>query len=120
LFGKLVTEWIKQLNPETPAKVSSHKRNQLGTEMSDSFEAIGRKEMHEQREQWESYAFTERKMDQGRIQKYLNDQKIASPGSARFNERGYGFQIGTKHTAERRVVSCTIQPNRIVQQLIYY
>jgi hypothetical protein len=73
LFGKLVTEWIKHPNPETSAKVSSHVGDESDTEMSDSFDAIGRKEMHEQREQWETYAFMERNVDQGKIEEYLKE-----------------------------------------------
>jgi hypothetical protein len=73
LFGKLVTEWIKHSSPETPAKVTSHEGTESDTDTRESFDAIGRKEMHEQRQQWESYAFTEREVDQGKINEYLND-----------------------------------------------
>jgi hypothetical protein len=73
LFGKLVTEWIKHPSPATPAKVSGHVGSGPDMKMDESFDAIGRKEMHEQREQWESYAFVERKVDQGKIEDYLND-----------------------------------------------
>jgi hypothetical protein len=41
--------------------------------MSESFDAVGRKEMYEQRKEWESYAFLERKVDQTKIDYYLND-----------------------------------------------
>ncbi|KAF2731331.1 hypothetical protein EJ04DRAFT_514681 [Polyplosphaeria fusca] len=70
LFGKLVIEWIKYPNPGTgnlPVASDSD------SETSDSFDQVGRKEMHEQREEWESCTFTERKVDQSKIEDYLND-----------------------------------------------
>jgi hypothetical protein len=73
LFGELVTEWIKHPSPERQAKVSSHVGNAPETEKSDGFDTISRKELQEQRAQWESYAFEERRVDQGQIKAYLND-----------------------------------------------
>ena len=45
LFGRLATEWL-----ESGAKTA-------GVEEEDSFEPVGRKEMHEQRKQWEQLVF---------------------------------------------------------------
>ncbi|KAJ4355427.1 uncharacterized protein N0V89_003443 [Didymosphaeria variabile] len=73
LFGKLVIEWIKHPNPAGSASAGHAVSNNSDTEMSESFDTVGRKEMHEQRKEWESYAFTERKMDQDRIVEYLNE-----------------------------------------------
>jgi hypothetical protein len=68
LFGKLVTEWIKYSNPATPAAPSNDEESGSGIPNQ-----VGRKELHEQREQWESHAFTPAKVDQGKIENYLND-----------------------------------------------
>ncbi|PSN60610.1 hypothetical protein BS50DRAFT_579135 [Corynespora cassiicola Philippines] len=74
LFGQLVTEWIKNPNPAVTAlNTQAAASPESDTEMMDSFDQVGRKEMHEQRQQWESYAFTERKVDQARIEAYLNE-----------------------------------------------
>ncbi|KAF1958099.1 hypothetical protein CC80DRAFT_547147 [Byssothecium circinans] len=74
LFGKLVIEWIKHPNPAVSTPTGSDRvSNDSDTEMSDSFDAVGRKEMYEQRREWESYAFIERKMDHDKIDVYLND-----------------------------------------------
>lgn len=75
LFGKLVTEWIKHPNPaaSTMGASPAGSDSDTDTEMSDSFDTVGRKEMHEQRKEWESYAFTEKKVDQSKIEAYLNE-----------------------------------------------
>ena len=73
LFGVLVIEWIKHPNPAASTSGTSPSTNDPDTEMSESFDAVGRKEMHEQRQEWESYAFTERKVDQTKIEAYLNE-----------------------------------------------
>jgi hypothetical protein len=79
LFGRLVTEWIQHPNPmastaaNTASSGSDSDSEMSGTGMSSSFDQIGRKEMHEQRKEWESYAFTERKVDQAKIEAYLDE-----------------------------------------------
>ncbi|KAK7192219.1 hypothetical protein DPSP01_010223 [Paraphaeosphaeria sporulosa] len=73
LFGKLVIEWIKHPNPASSASGGNAASSDSDTEISESFDTVGRKEMHEQRKEWESYAFTERKVDQDRIEEYLNE-----------------------------------------------
>ncbi|OCK80550.1 hypothetical protein K432DRAFT_425661 [Lepidopterella palustris CBS 459.81] len=81
LFGRLVMEWIQ--NPNTPLSSSgSHELPEDGDESSDdasstsfasaSFEQVGREEMHRQRKEWESYAFTERNTDEAAINKFLH------------------------------------------------
>ncbi|KAF2835823.1 hypothetical protein M501DRAFT_941012 [Patellaria atrata CBS 101060] len=64
LFGNLVTEWIKNPNDALLTTPDSG---------SSTFSHVGREEMHEQRKQWESYAFTEKKVDQSKIEKYLDE-----------------------------------------------
>jgi hypothetical protein len=74
LFGNLVIEWIKHPNPAaTAAEKDSPNPNNFKVDLSDSFDKIGRKEMHEQRKVWEEYAFTEKKVDQAKIKAYLDD-----------------------------------------------
>lgn len=68
LFGNLVREYIKYPNPGIIASRPESPNSDTG-----SFDQVGRKEMHEQRAQWESLVFTEKKMDQARIEAYLND-----------------------------------------------
>ncbi|KAG8525651.1 uncharacterized protein KY384_000411 [Bacidia gigantensis] len=53
LFGRLVMEWLESPN-ETVAKNSAS-----GSMDTDSFEHVGRKEMYEQRKEWESIVFSQ-------------------------------------------------------------
>lgn len=81
LFGKLVTEWVKYPSPAAgagPPGVTALGEGDIDMEEdarspSCTFDQVGRKEMHEQRKEWEKYAFTERKVDQAKIQLYLDD-----------------------------------------------
>lgn len=73
LFGKLVIEWIKHPNPANAAPSGNTASSDSETEMSEGFDTVGRKEMHEQRKEWESYAFTERRVDQSKIEDYLSE-----------------------------------------------
>ncbi|KAF1965677.1 hypothetical protein BU23DRAFT_488894 [Bimuria novae-zelandiae CBS 107.79] len=73
LFGKLVIEWIKNPNPAVSASGGKTAASDSDSETSGSFDTVGREEMHEQRYEWESYAFTERKVDQAKIEEYLNE-----------------------------------------------
>ena len=64
LFGRLVTEWLENPN-DTPLGAGS-------SESGDSFEHIGRKEMHDQRETWESLVFDMNvKSNTAAIEEYL-------------------------------------------------
>jgi len=81
LFGKLVMEWMQ--NPNDAVKQPNalrHNTESVSTDSDDdsissseSFEQIGRKEMHEQRQEWEKYALNELPRDQEAIDKYLKD-----------------------------------------------
>ncbi|KAF2646461.1 hypothetical protein P280DRAFT_464681 [Massarina eburnea CBS 473.64] len=74
LFGKLVIEWINEPNPAASTIGGYSESNSSGVSVkSDSFDATGRKEMYEQRREWEGYAFIERKVDQAKIAAYLDD-----------------------------------------------
>ncbi|KAF2144427.1 uncharacterized protein K452DRAFT_284744 [Aplosporella prunicola CBS 121167] len=74
LFGQLLTEWIEKPN-ETLLRPAS-------PDSDADFEITGRKEMYEQRKQWEEKVFTEKKTDKTRIHAYL-DGLFASNGSPR-------------------------------------
>lgn len=73
LFGRLVTEWIESSNPQAAVSGANNPGSDSGSEMSEDFDHVGRKEMHEQRSEWEKYAFTEKKVDQSKIEAYLNE-----------------------------------------------
>jgi hypothetical protein len=51
LFGRLVMEWLGNPN-DYPASTT-------GSESGDPFEHVSRKEMHDQRKEWESIVFTD-------------------------------------------------------------
>ena len=64
LFGRLVMEWLGNLK-DTPDSTSS--------DTGDPFEHIGRKEMHDQRKEWESIVFaSESKVSAENIYIYLD------------------------------------------------
>ncbi|KAL2420071.1 hypothetical protein ABEF95_000363 [Exophiala dermatitidis] len=66
LFSQLVTEWLSassNFNLESDAQ---------GRIEESSPEIIGRKEMHEQRQQWESLVFSKSETDKAEIQHYLS------------------------------------------------
>ncbi|KAJ4361603.1 hypothetical protein N0V95_001764 [Ascochyta clinopodiicola] len=75
LFGKLVTEWISHPhpNPGTSAEDSYHEQKESDTEMGGSADPSNRRDLHEQRAQWERYAFEEKNVDHVIIREYLND-----------------------------------------------
>jgi hypothetical protein len=70
LFGKLVIDWIKHPNAASSQPSNSSAGD---AEMTDTYEPVGRNEMHEQRKVWESFVFTPKLMDQGKIKAYLED-----------------------------------------------
>jgi hypothetical protein len=75
LFGKLVTEWLRHPNPSPgpAAAAGSHDESDSDADMrSSGFDQVGRKEMHEQRRRWESYAFTEKEVDHKKLEAYLD------------------------------------------------
>ena len=64
LFGRLVMEWLDSPN-DTPLSTG-------GSESGDPFEHVGRKEMHDQRQEWESIVFGgDSKPDSATIEAYL-------------------------------------------------
>ncbi|PWW76965.1 hypothetical protein C7212DRAFT_278870 [Tuber magnatum] len=77
LFGKLLMQWVSGSGVR-PARETMAKTTGDGIEMDDSyvasdFESIGRKEMHEQRAQFESIVFKPLDTDTGAIEEYLED-----------------------------------------------
>lgn len=73
LFGKLVIEWIKHPNPTVSASGEEPAGSGSDVEITEGFDTVGRKEMHAQRIEWESYAFHERRVDQDKIEEYLSE-----------------------------------------------
>lgn len=71
LFGRLVTEWLE--NPNDAAAARGVPRDDLDTNSGDSFEQVGRAEMHHQREVWESMVFRESRTDPAAITAYLTE-----------------------------------------------
>ncbi|OQV09461.1 hypothetical protein CLAIMM_13581 [Cladophialophora immunda] len=66
-FSELVTEWLSS-STDTKAR-----RSEDDTTEETSFESVGRKEMHEQRVQWESIVFSNPETDETGIDRYLNN-----------------------------------------------
>jgi hypothetical protein len=74
LFGNLVTEWMQKPNEAVDILNASSEGSQDSEDSdTDMFEPVGRKEMYEQRKEWESYAFHELERDQETIDRYLKD-----------------------------------------------
>ena len=71
LFGRLVIEWLE--NPNDAAAARELPRDDLDTNSRDSFEQVGRAEMHRQREEWESMVFRESRTDPAAITAYLTE-----------------------------------------------
>lgn len=57
-YSKLVTEWLTHLNDASKAPAIDQTDDAASAKSDASFEKVGRKEMHEQRAQWESLVFT--------------------------------------------------------------
>ena len=73
LFGRLVTEWIKNPNVATiTSQGTNAEDNSSDDGSSASFEEVGWKKIHQQRKEWESYAFTGKKTDEKAINEYLH------------------------------------------------
>lgn len=71
-FSNLVTDWLS--NPQNPSdEAKASHAGDTSMEDSASFEEVGRKEMHEQRAQWESLVFSESKTNADTIKTYLDD-----------------------------------------------
>ncbi|KAL8815232.1 MAG: hypothetical protein Q9223_005615 [Gallowayella weberi] len=72
LFSQLVTEWLEQPSnaPTLPSRSSDASFDDAAQE---SFEPVGREEMYDQRQQWESLVFdSNRKSDPDTIKAYLS------------------------------------------------
>lgn len=64
-FSELVTEWLS--NPQEEKLAIGE-----GSLDDSAFESVGRKEMHEQRSQWESIVFTKSDINESEVQAYLD------------------------------------------------
>lgn len=79
LFSKLATEWVDHPNDANILLQSSdvaegkHHATSQAPDETETFESVGREEMHKQRQEWEAYVFTERKTDGDALQAYLDD-----------------------------------------------
>ncbi|KAG0593263.1 hypothetical protein KC19_1G316800 [Ceratodon purpureus] len=80
LFGRLLREWIASPTsvPEKTAGVSDEGEMSL-ISADDTFERVGRKEMHEQRAMFESLVFTAKQTDTAAIVAYLDDLFSSKP-----------------------------------------
>ncbi|KAG7001951.1 hypothetical protein G7Y79_00030g064840 [Physcia stellaris] len=75
LFGRLVMEWLDKTG-ESPSESTA-------SDGTDPFEHVGRKEMYDQRKEWESIVFsTNSKSDPAAINKYL-ETIFGSTGKAK-------------------------------------
>lgn len=66
-FSELVTEWLSCSEESKSSPLTT------GTMDDSSFEAVGRKEMHEQRAQWESVVFGKSNVKMSSIKNYLQE-----------------------------------------------
>jgi hypothetical protein len=57
-YSKLVTEWLSHLNDANKDPAVDQTDDAASAKSDAGFESVGRKEMHEQRAQWESLVFT--------------------------------------------------------------
>lgn len=71
LFGRLVTEWLE--NPNDAAAARGVPQNGMDIDSGDSFEQVGRAEMHKQRQAWESLVFKESRTNPNTITAYLTE-----------------------------------------------
>lgn len=65
-FSQLVTEWLSSSADEESAKTAQ------GVMEDSTFESVGRKEMHEQRAQWESIVFSQADVDGSKVKEYMH------------------------------------------------
>ena len=63
-FSELVTQWLS--NPDAPSLQAQSNPDDNG-----SFDHVGRKEMHEQRAQWEELVFSESSVDEAQVETFL-------------------------------------------------
>ncbi|CZT00452.1 uncharacterized protein RAG0_08486 [Rhynchosporium agropyri] len=61
LYGQLVNEWLS----------ANTNREQTDSNLDGSFETVGRKEMHDQRQKWEDMVFNVRNTDTKAFEQYL-------------------------------------------------
>ncbi|KAI9757716.1 MAG: hypothetical protein M4579_003341 [Chaenotheca gracillima] len=104
LFGKLITEWVStqgkgEVQPCIPDVPSAAENSP----MQESFEQVGRKEMHEQRQEFESYVFSPEETDVTAIKAYLSKlfkaDKDSEKALQRLRESNKRFDVDLKSNA---------------------
>lgn len=71
LFGRLLSEWIA--SPASVSEMTAGVSDEAVLSVDETFERVGRKEMHEQRAMFESLVFTAKETDTAAIVAYLDD-----------------------------------------------
>lgn len=111
LFGRLADEWAElrfgELSSESTSKILS---NPTQSEMSDTDSeiAVGRKEMHEQRQIWESHVTIQRDTDTDRIVAFLDDLFGVKPKQQSDNDNDNDDAPSDPRTAHLRDMRNTI------------
>lgn len=121
LFSRLATEWVDKPNDANILFDTSHGDGSTvnsDSEDSDSFESgqIGREEMHRQRQQWDSFVFTERQTDTAAIDKYLSNLFIEPQQKKKVRETPFEmFREAFK--TNMRVTSLTCSKEHVQQYI---
>jgi hypothetical protein len=93
LFGRLLREWIASPTSVLEKTVSVSAEGEMSLlSMDDSFERIGRKEMHEQRAMFESIVFTAKETDTVAIAAYLEELFSSKPAKERLESMRKGIR----------------------------
>ena len=98
LFGRLLSEWIASPTSVSEKTLAVSDKGELEMEIDETFERVGRKEMHEQRAMFESLVFTAKETDSAAIVAYLDDLFSSKPAkemleSLREDIRAYGENL---------------------------
>lgn len=108
LFGLLINERLE--NPNDAATSADVLQDDTISDSGGSFEKIGRAEMHQQRQEWESIVFTESRTDPAAITTYLTKlfgsthkaKKLTKTPLEIIREQMKGFKIGSLHEGTLR------------------
>ncbi|RMZ77979.1 hypothetical protein DV738_g4136, partial [Chaetothyriales sp. CBS 135597] len=94
-YSELVTEWISEATKEAEDAAASA-----------NFESVGRKEMHEQRAEWESIVFSDTAVDTDGIVAYLEKLFTSQPETKRaFEDMRKSIVAFSHHLKEKEVFS---------------
>lgn len=119
LFSQLATEWVDKPNEaniilNSPLEASDDDAARSTSSDSDSFDTVqvGREEMHRQRQEWDSFVFTERPTDTAAIQKYLTELYVQPQQKKKVREtpfdhlRNWKDELGNLSCDSDDVVMC--------------